>query len=249
MIYFDEILFDGDIIAGTGDAAALQGWPEFANTVVENPVTGTRSTNVNRYDPLYKFVVPSQGLSQAKLDYLLKFWRGGYGSGIGFRLKVDWDYRADIEAFGLGNDVRTQWPLVVTKRRPGPATLFPGGQARADVRRICKPVVQVAKEENSFQLYKADGTTTRTPTNPLAIYIDGLPSAIQWVVNAKTGIVSFASAPADGALLAWSGEFDAPVTFDADMLEHVFNVLSSVNGIPFREIGFAELGLTYDFGV
>ena len=241
--YFDEILFDPDLLRGQGSNAAQQGWPEYANTSVEHPASGIRQTVVNRYDAIYKITVPSQDLTETQAQYLLSFWHGGYGSAIGFRVKLPWDYKATLEGFGTGDGTTTQFPLYRTHRRKGAATLFSGGTIRTNSRRICKPVVQVAKETNSFQLYMADGTTTRTPTTSLAIYDNGV-AATGWTCNAKTGVVTFSSAPVAGHALTWTGEYDVPMTFDANTLQHVFDVLSTVNGIPLREILYSELGIT-----
>jgi uncharacterized protein (TIGR02217 family) len=61
----------------------------------------------------------------------------------------------------------------------------------------------------------------------------------------SSGLVTFVTAPAAGAQLVWSGEFDVPVRFDSDTLPTVMNEadLVSVRSIPIKEvIGIRELG-------
>lgn len=71
----------------------------------------------------------------------------------------------------------------------------------------------------AFQLgipYTAGSTThTRRITRPVStvsIFKDGVASAA--TINYSTGAVSFGAAPANGVVLAWTGDFDLPVRFD-----------------------------------
>jgi uncharacterized protein (TIGR02217 family) len=54
----------------------------------------------------------------------------------------------------------------------------------------------------------------------------------------NTGLVTFVTAPAAGAQLVWSGEFDVPVRFDSDTLPVVYNEADIVNvqSIPIKEV-------------
>jgi len=59
-----------------------------------------------------------------------------------------------------------------------------------------------------------------------------------------TGLVTFVTAPANGAVLTWDGQFDIPVRFDIDYLPVVMNVnsIADIGSISLREvIGSAEL--------
>jgi uncharacterized protein (TIGR02217 family) len=75
----------------------------------------------------------------------------------------------------------------------------------------------------AFQLgipYTA-GSTTHTrritrPITPVSIFIDGVVTATA-TVNYSTGAVTFSPAPADDAVLSWTGEFDIPVRFDGPL--------------------------------
>src|SRR5687768_9341100 len=106
---FDEILLDPNVFQ-----ASLQGWPEFANTVIRNPKTGVHKTNVNRFDPTEVLTVNMALLTSTQRDYLIRMWRGGYGSGVGFRVRVIYDYTATLEAFATGNGVATTFQLYKT---------------------------------------------------------------------------------------------------------------------------------------
>lgn len=231
-ILFDEILLDPNVFQ-----ASLQGWPEFANTVIRNPKTGVHKTNVNRFDPTEILMVNMALLTPAQQAYLLKMWRGGYGSGVGFRVRVIYDYTATLEAFATGNGVLTQFQLYKTYTRPGVT-------ARQDVRAIIKPVVQVGMETNSFQLYEPNGTTVRVQT-PFKIYFGASTEQTSgWKANAKTGIVTFSVAPTNGTVIRWSGEFDTPMTFMGNTIPFKHDVTSSeAQNVSFREILPAELGI------
>src|SRR5690606_25943023 len=77
----------------------------------------------------------------------------------------------------------------------------------------------------SFQLTKQYGATfdpySRVITKPVAasvvVKVDGVVAAVE--VDELTGMVSFAAAPAEGAAITASFEFDVPVRFDTDRLD------------------------------
>jgi hypothetical protein len=118
-----------------------------------------------------------------------------------------------------------------------------GGEAHPDVRRIFKPVVQVAKETNGFQLYEADGVTARAPEVPFKIYFGAVEQPTGWTVNAKTGVVTFGAAPPDGAVIKWTGTFDVPMAFDGNTFTQLFDVPNGAQYVM-REMLGPELGLT-----
>jgi hypothetical protein len=233
---FDEVLFDFNLYrVAAGGGAPLTGWPEFMNTVIKNPKTGVHKTNVNRFDAIEMLTLNIALLDADDRAYLIRFWRGGYGSGVGFRLRVPYDYTAALEVFAEGDGVETDLQLYKTYTRPGVT-------ARQDVRAIVKPVVQQAKETTGFQLLNPDGSN-RTPETPFAIQFDGVNQPSGWTANAKTGVVHFTSAPADGVVISWSGEFDIPAAFTGNSLPFSHDVASEAQNVSFREILPAELGI------
>lgn len=233
---FDEVLFDYNLYRVTeGGGAPLTGWPELANTVIRNPKTGVHKTNVNRFDAIEMLSLNIALITAADRAYLINFWRGGYGSGVGFRLRVPYDYTATLEVFAEGDGVEQDFQLYKTYTRPGVT-------ARQDVRAIVKPVVQAAKETNSFQLLSADGSS-RTPETLFAIQFNGVNQVSGWSVNAKTGIVHFTSPPANDIAISWSGEFDIPAAFTGNTLPFSHDFTSEAQNVTFREILPAELGI------
>ena len=79
----------------------------------------------------------------------------------------------------------------------------------------------------TFQLVKryvsgAD-EDARLITKPVAgatkISLNGTPQASGWSIDTATGLVTFTSAPANGAVISADFEFDVPVRFDTDRLE------------------------------
>jgi uncharacterized protein (TIGR02217 family) len=78
----------------------------------------------------------------------------------------------------------------------------------------------------TFQLrkgYSSGGVTTwRTITKPVPgtvrIAVAGQARTQGWTLDAATGLVTFATAPADGASVTAGFEFDVPVRFDTDAI-------------------------------
>jgi hypothetical protein len=249
---FDEVLFDYNLYRVTEDGAApLTGWPEFANTVIRNPKTGVHKTNVNRFDAIEMLSLNIKLLDEDDRAYLVNFWRGGYGSGVGFRLRVPYDFTAVDEVFGQGDGTETEFQLYKTYTRPGVT-------ARQDVRAIVKPVIDtVARLDalgspgGSVRLYEANGATARVIPSVAAIGL-GVPgftikinnvATAAYVINNTTGKVTFSSAPANGAILSWSGENDIPAAFTGNSLPFTHDFTSEAQNVTFREILPVELGI------
>lgn len=104
----------------------------------------------------------------------------------------------------------------------------------------------------TFQLAKVYGDPVaqyvRTIKKPVAgtvtVKLNGVLQASGWSVDTTTGIITFASAPALGATVTASFEFDVPVRFKEDSIRHKFDTytgdgrrwftVSSVNLIELR---------------
>lgn len=77
-----------------------------------------------------------------------------------------------------------------------------------------------------FQLVKTyvsgPSSWTRTIKKPVSgtvrVALTGVEQTSGWSVDATTGLVTFASAPANGAAITAGFEFDVPVRFDTDAL-------------------------------
>ena len=78
---------------------------------------------------------------------------------------------------------------------------------------------------NAFTLAASvnSGGTVRTITKPVAgtvkVYLNGTLQPSGWSIDTSTGLVTFVSAPAAGAVITADFEFDVPVRFDTDRLE------------------------------
>ncbi|SIS75264.1 DUF2460 domain-containing protein [Phaeovulum vinaykumarii] len=98
----------------------------------------------------------------------------------------------------------------------------------------------------AFQLVRhyASGSQTwlRTITKPVAgtvrVALDGAEQLGGWSVDTTTGLVTFDSAPAEGAVLTAGFAFDVPVRFDTDALDVTLDLerLGSITSIPLLEI-------------
>jgi uncharacterized protein (TIGR02217 family) len=81
----------------------------------------------------------------------------------------------------------------------------------------------------------------RTVTPVAGTVRDALAGAEQlsgWSVDAATGVVTFAVAPAAGVLVSAGFEFDVPVRFDTDRLDVTWDLdrLGSTASIPLVEV-------------
>ena len=96
-----------------------------------------------------------------------------------------------------------------------------------------------------FQLTKRYGAALdpydRPITKPVAatveVFVDGTPT-LAFEVDELTGIVTFDTAPADGAVLTASFEFDVPVRFDIDRLDIELSGFDAADApaIPLMEV-------------
>lgn len=234
---FDEVLLDPNIMTG------FTGSPTFANHTIRNQTSGIRKVNVNRFDAIERGFIDLALLTEAQQAYLMNFWRGGYGNAVGFRVRVPYDYKVTLEAFGLGTGAQTAFNLASTYTRPGVT-------ARQDVRRIVKPVndtpaqlTNLGGAGGSVRLYEADGVTPRIIGTTFRIYFGGVEQTTGWTINNTTGQVTFSVAPSNGTVIQWSGEFDVPMSFVANSMQQKFDVSSDVQGLEIEEILYLNLGI------
>lgn len=235
--YFDDILFDPELVAAeVGQRFPITGSPTLANSVIFNPTSGIAKTAVWRADAIRMITMKIALATVQNSDYFQNFWLGGEGSAYGFRFRYQPDYKAELEAFATSNGVLTTFNLYKIYKRAGAAHQYQ--------RRICKPVVTAAQETNSFQLLAPNGVDNRVIETTFRLYRNAVEIASGWTVNAKTGVVTFAVAPAAGTL-AWTGEYDTPVCFVGNSYEHNFDVPSEITGVQLREILPPEIGIAY----
>ena len=100
--------------------------------------------------------------------------------------------------------------------------------------------------KTAFQLTKtySSGSQnwTRTITKPVAgtvaVAVGGTIHSSGWSVDTTTGLITFATAPANGATITAGFEFDVPVRFDTDQLDVTLDIerLGSITSIPLIEV-------------
>ena len=79
---------------------------------------------------------------------------------------------------------------------------------------------------------------TTLAAETVLVEVNGTPMASGWSVDETTGILTFATAPADGATIRAGFEFDVPVRFDTDALDVTldFERLGTITSIPLIEV-------------
>lgn len=75
-----------------------------------------------------------------------------------------------------------------------------------------------------------DRTITR-PFGTILVAVNGTPLGSGWSVSVTTGVVTFVSAPANGAALTWGGQFHVPVRFDT-RLDQISLRTAAIGDIP-----------------
>lgn len=98
----------------------------------------------------------------------------------------------------------------------------------------------------AFQLVKVYASGAQSWSRPITKPVDGtvkvaVNGAILhtgWTLNLATGVVTFATAPANGAVVSAGFEFDVPVRFDTDQVQVTLDIerSGSIDSIPLIEI-------------
>jgi len=236
---FDEILFNSGLLT---DESAV-GSPEYANTMARNPATGVFKTNVTRYDFQQVWNINTNLLTPAELDYFIEFWAGGFGSGYGFRIRIISDFYMVDEVVGVGDGIKTTFPIIRTYTRPGATHNYQ--------RRIIKPVVAPSPLRSSVALFESNGVTPRIIPSALGAAL-GVPAftvklnttpTTAYTINNTTGVITTNSPPANGVSVKVSCEYDTPVRFMNNSFQMKPGVSSDVGGLQLVEVLPAELGI------
>ncbi len=190
-----------------------RGGPERRTQIVEL-ASGDEERNASwansrrRYDAAY-------GIRRADdLAAVVAFFEARNGRLYGFRWK-DWaDYKSCLPS---------QTPAATNQ------TIGTGNGA--------KTVFQLVKTYTS-----GSQSWTRTITKPVAgtvtVAVDGTVQSFGWSVDTTTGLITFTTAPANGAAITAGFEFDVPVRFDTDQLDVTLDIerLGSITSIPLIEV-------------
>ena len=253
-ILFDECLLDPAVFSiPQGGTSPVMGGPEYANARIFNQQTGIYKTAVLRFDPPEVLSVDLSLVTSDHLAYIIDTIRGGYGSGVGFRVRVPHDYSTTLSAIAgpggtqVPNGALTAFKLYKTYTRRGIT-------ARQDVRRTVKPVVQAAKA-TGVTLYEGDGSTVRkfigdasAPPHAATVFrvyfntgAGDVEQATGWTVDVTTGVITFSVAPATGTYIKCTFDFDVPMAFTDNNFSLKTDVTGEVRGLGLREILPAEL--------
>lgn len=260
LIEFDECLLDPELFSiPSGGQSPFVGGPEYANAHLVNRQTGVVKTAVLRYDELERGTFDLSLMSPADFTYLLNFINGGYGSAVGFRCRFPHFNSMTLEtiagpgsALQVPNGVLTTFKLYKSSIRPGIT-------ARANVKRITKPVVQAVKATGAT-LYEPDGVTARKfvgdanapfhRAEVFKVYHDtgagNTEITTGWTVNVTTGIITYTSnIPATGTTVRVTCSFDLPMAFTDNHFNLRGDVVGQAESVGVREISHTELGITY----
>lgn len=187
---FVDVRFPTDISYGSA------GGPNY-NTSVVVIKSGKEKRNVNWNYPRIEFDVSYGVKDYDDLEDLIAFFHIVQGKGRTFRFKDHSDYKSCKTANTPSFDDQ------VIGTGDGSTTQFQlyksysfGGSARQS-RKITKPV---------------SGT--------VLVGIDGTEQTSGWSVDHSTGIITFDSAPSDGAQITAGYEFDMEARFDTDSLSN-----------------------------
>lgn len=248
LITFDEVWLDPNLYGSPAESSPLSGFPEYQNEHARNPKSGIWQTNIGRLDGVEMLQLDLRLLNDTERAYFINFYRGGYGSGVGFRCRVPYDYTATLEVIAapsgapqVANGSKTAFNLYKSYKRPG--------GTRSVVRRICKPVATAHLGGSSVTLYNGDGVTPRTPTTSFAVYFNtGGSDVLQstgWTIDNTTGILTFSTPPAVNTVIKWSGEFDVPAAFLPPPPNQRYDITSDITNVMVREILSTELGIAF----
>jgi uncharacterized protein (TIGR02217 family) len=160
-----------------------------------------------------------QGSNAYRIQLLRDWIVAMQGRVVGFRFK-DW---TDYQDEGRGVFVKPNVVPPAIVNGDGSTTIFQMVKSytigtQIVPRLIAKPVVSPA----------------------IQIYVNGVLQVVttNYTIDTTTGLVTFTSAPGSGQTLTWTGQFDTPVRFGADMLEYALDSggLYDVQSIPLVEI-------------
>ena len=200
-----------DIQFPTNISYGSAGGPSYSTSVISIR-SGKEKRNIDWEYPRIEFDV-SYGVRQFRdLEDLIGFFHIAQGKGHTFRFKDHSDFKSCPVDFVPSYDDQE------IGTGDGSATEFQlykvyhyGGQARRS-RKITKPIQDTVK-----------------------VGIDGTEQTSGWSVNHSTGIITFDSAPSDGATITAGYEFDIEARFDTDSLS---------TNLEEYEIGSAQVPIT-----
>jgi uncharacterized protein (TIGR02217 family) len=211
---FHNIIFPEDYSQGA------VGGPEFRTTVVSTG-SGFEQRNVDWSLARCRWDLSRLLYDPAARDATIAFFRARQGRAHSFLFK-DWaDYFTGM-----------QW-------NPSTKVLDHIGAHNFTTGTGTQTVFQI------FKVYDSGGFQERRKItrvkSPIRVYVNGTLQTQpgQCSVNTSSGIITFVSAPANGAQIGWSGEFYVPVRFDTDALSMEY-VSATVGDAPLPIVEIRE---------
>lgn len=141
---------------------------------------------------------------------VLAFFMARRGPAYSFRVKDWFDYRVET---GEGVMRGTTTDELVGN---GSATTFQLSKLYPDTVATFERPIYLPVDQSVY-------TTDEDNLVPFEVYVNSvLLDPADYTVNYLTGVITFDSAPADDATLAWTGQFDVPVRFETDELPSTY---------------------------
>ena len=200
------------------------------STIVNEGFSGYEQRNRNWAQSRGKWSVSLQtpasfaGNRQGFVDLLQSFFLVVGGKADAFRLKDHKDFSATAQPIGTGTGSATVFQLART---------YAAG-SRTYVRTIKKPIAPPAVDYQGATLPQT-----------VVVHVNGAVVS-GWTVDSTTGLVTFAAAPASGAVITADFEFHYPVRFDTDEFQAQVedsDVLGAGPIISWHSIGLVEVRL------
>jgi len=184
------------------------GGPKF-NTIITSTKGGWESRNIAWSETRAEYDVSHAIQDQADLDALLAFFYARFGQGFAFRFK-DWtDYKLTAEGLGAGDGSKTVFN--VQKQYNSGGFVF----NRRLYKLVLVPVIQVT-----------------------TVFLDDVPQGSGFIIDYNLGTITFSTAPDEGVIVSFTGEFDVPCRFGIDQMKTSLDFFNhfSWNSIPIIEV-------------
>ncbi len=217
MALFDEVQFPTNVAFGS------TGGPQRQTQIVVMG-SGAEARNARWVNSRRQWDIVYGKLSLDAQFAIIQFFEARNGRLIGFRFRDPVDYQSGL----LGNYVH---PTVPT---PTDQVIAMGD----GVTRIFQLIKNYTSGSRTWQ------RKIRKPVSgTVLIALNGVKQNSGWTVDTTTGLVTFTVAPLYGVVIAAGYQFDTPVRFDTDKIDH--NVTdpgaATIQSLPIMELPESEL--------
>lgn len=197
------------------------GGPAFSTEIVQM-LSGDEDREERWEHPLWQYDIAHNVKSPADIAELRGFHLARRGAARGFLLKdwIDWTSATD----GISAASALDQPLI------NPGTGLATGDGSETEFALVKRYADSAGTFDRPILWPVAGT--------LLVAVDGAPLGSGFSVARGTGLVTFTSPPANGAVLTAGFAFDVPVRFSEDLLSVSWDTIASRSAgqVPLQEV-------------